>query len=113
MSPRLKSIALFCAGMLVAGVATLIWQQYLSRDARIAALHRACYEEFAEGRAKLESGVRPDSGPAFMKGLSQSLGKMLDGVSGRAAEVVCDGVRDACRLDYDGRICTAARERYR
>lgn len=113
MSARLKSVALFCAGMLVAGVATWIWQRHLSRDAQIAALHRACLDEFAAGRAKLKAGVQPDSGPAFMKGLSESLGKMLDGASGRAAEVVCDGVRDACRVDYDGRICTAARERYR
>ena len=32
---------------------------------------------------------------------------------GSMSDTVCATVRDACREDFDGRICTAARERYR
>ena len=112
MRPTLKSIALFCAGMLVAGAGFWIWQHYLSRDAQIVALHRACLDEITAGRAKRKLGAQQDSGPAFLKGLTEQLGRMFDGVSGGVGEVVCDAMRDACRVDFDGRICLAARERY-
>jgi hypothetical protein len=98
--------------MLIAGAGFWAWQHYLSRDAQVAALHRACLDEFAAAGGKMKSGLAPKSDPPFIKGLSEGLGKALEGLSGGVGSAVCDAMRDACRLDFDGRICTAARERY-
>ena len=115
MNSTLKSVALVGAGMAIAGAGFWIWQQYLSRDAQIVALHRACLDDFAAGRTKMKSGLAKDSSDdpgTLFRNLSEGLGKILDNVSGGVGEAVCDAVRDACRLDFDGRICTTARERY-
>jgi hypothetical protein len=112
VNSTLKSLALVGAGMLAAGAGFWIWQQYFSRDAQIAALHRACLDEFATVRDKLKSGLVPKSDSTFLKGFSEGLGKALEDMSGGVGDAVCDAVRDACRVDFDGRICTAARERY-
>ena len=50
---------------------------------------------------------------AKAKGLSDSSSRMLEGMSSRMGETMCGTVRDACRSDFAGRLCAAARERYR
>ena len=49
---------------------------------------------------------------AIAKSLTEGLGRMVEGMTGSMSDTVCTTVRDACREDFDGRICTAARERY-
>jgi len=101
-------------GVLIAGTGFWFWQQLFSRDAEIDSLYRACMAEFAEVAAKMKAGVQPgDAGSGIVKGLSESLGKLLEGMSGGMGDAVCAAVRDACRDDFHGRICMAARERYR
>jgi hypothetical protein len=82
-----------------------------SRDAQIDSLHRACMAEFAEVAAKMKAGVQPGDASPF-KGFAESLGRLLENMSGGMSDTVCAAVRDACRDDFDGRICMAARERY-
>jgi hypothetical protein len=101
-------------GVLIAGAGLWFWQQAFSRDAQIDALHRACVAEFAEVAAKMKAGVQPgETSSGIVKGLSESLGKLFEGMSGGMSDAVCAAVRDACRDDFEGRICTAARDRYR
>ena len=107
---RLRSIGLLGLGVLGLGAGYWLWQEMLSRDAQIDTLHRACMAEFADFAARMKPGT---SGSGMLKGLAESFGKMVDGVSGSMSDAVCATVRDACREDFDGRICTAARERYR
>lgn len=97
-----------------AAAAMWVWHQMFSRDAQIDALHRACTTEFAEAAARMKAGVQPSEGAGSVtKGLGDGLGRMIEGMSGSMSDTVCAAVRDACRDDFDGRICTAARERYR
>jgi hypothetical protein len=113
VNPKARSAALIGLGVLIAGALFWFWQQMSSRDARIDSLHRACMAEFAEVAARMKAGVQPGDGTSgIVKGLSESLGKVLEGMSGDVSDAVCAAVRDACRDDFDGRICTAARERY-
>lgn len=109
-SARLRSAALLALGVLAVGAGYWLWQEMLSRDAQIDTLHRACVAEFADFAARMKPGT---SGSGMLKGLSESFGRMVDGVSGSMSDAVCAAVRDACREDFNGRICTAARERYR
>jgi hypothetical protein len=114
VSPKARSAGLIGLGVLIAGAGLWLWQQTFSRDAQIDALHRACMAEFAEVAAKMKAGVQPgETSSGIAKGLSESFGKLLEGMSGGVSDAVCAAVRDACRDDFDGRICTAARDRYR
>lgn len=114
MNRRARAASLIGLGVLIAGAGFWFWQQMFSREARIDSLHRACMAEFAEAAASMKSGVQAgDAAPGIVKGWSESLGKLLEGMSGGMGDAVCVAVRDACRDDYEGRICAAARERYR
>ncbi len=98
----------------VAAGALWIWQRTFSRDAQIDAVHQGCVTEFAEAAARIKSGVQSGDNPsAIAKSLTDGLGRMIEGMTGSMSDTVCATVRDACREDFDGRICTAARERYR
>ena len=120
MSPALRNAAWVALGVVVAVALFAIWNARFSPEAEIERIHRACLAEIEAGKARMKSGLergagegRPDD-PArsIVKGLSESLGRMLDDVAGSMGDTVCGAVRDACREDFDGRICTAARERY-
>jgi len=101
-------------GVIAATGAWWLWQRSYSRDAQIDAVHQACTIEFAEAAARMKSGVQPGENPsAIAKSLTDGLGRLIEGVTGNVSETVCAAVRDACREDFDGRLCTAARERYR
>ena len=114
MSPKATTAGLIGVGVLVAGAGFWFWQQMFSRDAQIDSLHRACMAEFAEVAAEMKAGVQPgEATPGILRGFSEGLGKLLEGMSGNMGDAVCAAVRDACRDDFDGRICSAARERYR
>ena len=90
-----------------------MWQRTFSRDARIDAVHQACTAEFAEAAARMKSGVQSAENPsAIAKSMTEGLGRMIEGMTGSMSDTVCATLRDACREDFDGRICTAARERY-
>jgi hypothetical protein len=107
-----KAAGLIGAGVLMAGAGFWFWQQFHSRNAQIASLHRACIAEFADSAARMKAGVQPgDASSGIVKGLSESL-KALEGMSEGIGDTLCGALRDACRNDFDGRICTAARERY-
>ncbi len=110
MNRKTRSAALIGMGVLIAGAGFWFLERHFSPAAQIESMHRACLAEFAEATAKLKPG---DAGPALFKGLSESLGRMLESVSGGMSGAVCGALRDACRDDFDGRICAAARERYR
>ena len=91
-----------------------LWQRTFSRDAQIDAVHQGCVTEIAEAAARVKSGVQPGENPSSItKSMSDGLGRFIDGMSGSMSGTVCATVRDACREDFDGRLCTAARERYR
>ena len=114
MTPGLRSAAIIGGGAIAAAGAFWAWQHMFSRDAQIDAIHRACTTEFAEIAARMKSGMQSsESASAFARSLSDSLGRAIEGMSGSMSDTVCAAVRDACREDFDGRICTAARERYR
>ena len=121
MNPVAKSISLAGLGFVLAGAAFWVWQQFFSRDVEIEAVHRACMAEFAAGKAKADAGAPTspaklppgDSGSGIVKGLSEGVSRMLEGMSSGMGETVCGTVRDACRSDFDGRLCAAARDRYR
>ena len=101
-------------GAIVAAGAFWLWQRTFSRDAQIDAVHQGCVTEFAEAAARVKSGVQPGENPsAITKSMTEGFGRFIDGMSGSVSDTVCATVRDACREDFDGRICTAARERYR
>jgi hypothetical protein len=108
-----KTAGLIGTGVLIAGAGFWFWQQFHSRNAQIASLHRACIAEFAESAARMKAGVQPgDASSGIVKGLSESLGKVLEGMSEGMGDTVCGTLRDSCRNDFEGRICTAARDRY-
>ncbi|HVF64679.1 MAG TPA: hypothetical protein VNE58_11860 [Casimicrobiaceae bacterium] len=108
MTRNARIAAIAGAAAIVAASGFWFWQHFASRDAQIDAIHRACLTEFAEGGAKLKSALPG----GFLAGLSERLGKMVDGMSGSTADKLCGSVRDACKTDFDGRICTFARDRY-
>jgi len=98
----------------VAAAAFWLWQRTFSRDAQIDAIHQGCVTEFAEAAARIKSGVQSgESTSAIAKSLTDGLGRMIEGMTGSMGDTVCATVRDACREEFDGHICTAARERYR
>jgi len=109
-----KAAGLIGLGVLIAVAGSWLWQQFLSRDAQIDSLHRACLADFADAAARLKAGVDAGgSATAIAKSISSSLARMLEGASEGVGDAVCSAVRDACRSDFDGRICSTARERYR
>jgi hypothetical protein len=118
---HLKSAGLVALGAALAGAGFVAWQHFFSREAEVRAIHRACLDEIASERARLEErierstgGFEPDStAGSIAKGIREGLGRMLDGVSGGMGDAVCSTIRDSCSSDFEGRICTAARERYR
>ena len=113
MNRSARAAGLIGAGVVVAGAGFWFWQQFHSRGAQIDSVHRACVAEFTETAAKLKAGVQPDEATSgIAKGLSESLGKFLESMSDGMGDTVCGALRDACRNDFEGRICTAARERY-
>ena len=113
MTGRGRAAALVGGGLLVAGAGLWVWQHFFSRAAEIDALHRACITDFADIAARMKAGVDPGEGAsAFVRSLTGGVSRMLEGASDGVGDAVCSTVRDACRADFDGRICTAARERY-
>jgi hypothetical protein len=103
-------------GAALAGVAFYGWQQFLSREAQVRAVHAACTKEFADASARAKSGVeaaRPEAAGAIGQRATDALGRWLDGLTSGAGDAVCGTIRDACTSDFDGRVCSAARERYR
>ena len=113
MSAKARAALLLGAAALVAGGGAWLWQKFYSHKAQVEALHVACLAEFAESAAKMKAGTDPGAASSgVVKGLSESLGKALEGVSGGMGDAVCGALRDACRDDFEGRICVAARERY-
>lgn len=103
----------------LAAVGYLLWEQMFSRDAEIERIHRACLAEVEAGGARMKSeldkipGSRSQHPSAILgKSLNEGLGKLLDSMTGNLGESVCGAIQDACRGDFDGRVCQAARERY-
>jgi hypothetical protein len=117
----IRQAGLVALGAGLAGLAFYAWQQYFSRDAEVRAIHAACRKEFADTGAKLRNGVDPgprDAKPdaaagSVTRSVGASLGRWLEGVTGGVSETVCGTIRDACATDFEGRVCRAARERYR
>lgn len=109
MNRKARLAGLIGAGVLIAGAGFWYLETFMSRDAQIDSMHRGCVAEFVEMTAKLKPG---DPATGLLKGLSERFGRLLDGVSGNMSDTVCGALRDACREDFDGGICTAARERY-
>ena len=101
----IRSVGLVALGAALAGLAFYAWQQLFSREADVRAIHAACVNEVAEANAKLKSGAA--------KRVGEGVTRWLDGAAGDMSESLCGTVRDACASNFDGRICTAARERYR
>ena len=101
----IRSAGLVALGAALAGIAFYAWQQWFSREAQVRAIHASCVKEVADASAKLKGGVG--------KGVGDAATRWLDGAAGEMSESLCGTVRDACTSNFDGRICTAARERYR
>ena len=113
MNP-IRAAAIAGLGAVVAAGGFWLWQRTFSRDAQIEAVHQGCVTEFAEAAARIRSGVQSEeSASSIAKSLTDGLGRMIEGMTGSVSDTVCATVRDACREDFDGRICTAARARYR
>lgn len=119
MNPALRNVALVALGVGLAAVGYLVWQQLFSREAEIERIHRACLAEIEAGSARMKSeldripGSRSQHPAATLgKSLGEGLGKLLDSMSGNVGEKVCGAIQDACRGDFEGRVCQAARERY-
>lgn len=117
---RLRAAALVLLGGTLAATAIFVWQQYLSPQSEIKAVYAACLKEVADTKAKLKSSIevgktaQPDTlAGALNRSASDVLGKWLDGVAGGVSEAVCGTILDACKSDFDGRVCAAARDRYR
>jgi hypothetical protein len=103
-------------GAALAGAAFYGWQRYFSRDAEIRAIHASCVKEIADAGPRIKGGLggaQPEAADSFGKRATDTLGRWLDGMSGGMSDAVCGTIRDACTTDYDGRVCAAARERYR
>jgi hypothetical protein len=114
VNPKAKTAGLIGIGLLIAGVGVWLFERHFSPAAQIEAMHRACLKEFADAAEKMKAGAKPDEdSSSIVRGLSESLGKWIEGLSGSMGDTVCAAVRDACNDDFDGRICTFARERYR
>jgi hypothetical protein len=114
----LKSAGLVALGAGLAAAGFTVWQLYFSREAEIRAIHGACIKEFADANAKVRSGLGPGATSGTAAGsvassIGDTVGRWLDGMTGGASDAVCGTIRDACTTDFDGRICTTARERYR
>jgi hypothetical protein len=100
--------------MLIAGAGFWAWQRFLSRDAQIAAMHEACLSEFADAAARAKAGLAPGTdASSIARSLGGGLARLIEGASGNVGGAVCDAARDACRADFEGVICTAARDRFR
>lgn len=119
MSPSTRSVVAVVVVLAIAGVAYWAWERFFSHQAQIEAVHRACLDEFASGRDKLKSGLpqeraaaRGDPGGDFARDVAKGLRDLIDGVAGSVSEAACGAIRDACRLDFDGDVCSAARRRY-
>ena len=120
MSPTARNAAWVALGVVVAVALFALWNARLSPEAEIARVHRACLAEVEAGKARMKAGIergaggsRPDDPVSpLVKEFADGLGRMLDGVAGSVGEAACGAVRDACRDDFDGRLCKAARERY-
>ena len=108
----IRSAGLVALGAALAGVAFYAWQQLFSREAELRAIHAACVKEVTEANAKLKGGVERST-PGVAKNVGEGVTRWLDGAVGDMSESLCGTVRDACASNFDGRICTAARERYR
>ncbi|HVE48190.1 MAG TPA: hypothetical protein VNG69_01075 [Casimicrobiaceae bacterium] len=120
MNARLRAAALVLLGAALAASAIFVWQHYLSPQSEIKAVHAACLKEVADTKAKLKSSIdvgrtaQPDNlADALSRSASDVLGKWLDGMASGVSEAVCGTILDACKSDFDGRVCVAARERYR
>ena len=109
MNRKTRLAGLIGAGVLIAGAGFWYLETFMSRDAQIDSMHRGCVAEFVDLAAKLKPGDPPIG---MLKGLSERFGRLVDDASGSMSDRVCGALRDACREDFDGRICTAARERY-
>jgi hypothetical protein len=108
-----RAAGLIGAGVLITGASIWLLERHFTPEAQIGSMHRACLKEFADVAAKMKAGVQPgDAASGIVRGLSESLANLLEGMSGGMGDAVCDALRDACRNDFEGRICTAARERY-
>jgi hypothetical protein len=107
-----KPLGFVALGVAIAAGGFIVWKQFLSRDAEINAVYDACIKEIADTGSRVKSGIDSTAG-SISRGAGDSIGKWLDGVSGGMSDAVCGTIRDACTTDFDGRICSTARERYR
>lgn len=113
-----RTLAAICV---CAVVGYWLWSEFLSREARIESLHKACMAEFVAGKTEAKPQAdrsAPDpksSDPAttIAKGLADRFGRLVESMAGSVGDAVCGTVRDACIKDFEGRLCVAARERYR
>ena len=108
----IRSVGLVALGAALAGLGFFAWQQLFSREAELRAIHAACLKEVADANAKLKGGIERGT-PGVAKEVGEGVTRWLDGAVGSMSESLCGTVRDACASNFDGRICTAARERYR
>lgn len=110
-----KPAGLVALGAALAGIAFYGWQRYFSRDADIGAIHAACTSEFADAARRAKSGIDCGRGGegTLQRRATDAFDRWLDGMTSGTADAVCGTIRDACTSDFEGRICSAARERYR
>ena len=115
-----RQVLLVVAVLALAGAGYWIWERFFSHGAQVDAMYTACIARFQAGKDRVKSGI--DKGAAALprddplapaaKDLSAGLGKLIDEFAGNVGEATCGTLRDACRLDFDGRVCRNARERF-
>lgn len=116
MKPSLRAAGLVALGAALAAAGIYGWQRWFSRDAEVRAIHAACTREFADASARMKSGMAADhrgAGDSVRKRAAEAFGRWVDGATGGMSDAVCGTIRDACTIDFDGSVCSAARERYR
>jgi hypothetical protein len=98
----------------VAGISYLVWEHYFSRAAQIERAYTACVSQFDAGmnkgtadNTKVPSGNDPSA--TLAKGMADAMTSMVQGMAGAMGGAMCGSIRDACKQDFDGPICQAAR----
>jgi hypothetical protein len=120
MSRSNRDVALVVLVLAIAGAGYWIWERFFSHAAQIDAMHRACLAEFSAGKDRVKSQLdrgaaavpRNDPAAGIVKDISAGLGTVIDEFAGSVGEAACGALRDACTLDFDGRACRKARERF-
>jgi len=120
MNRSTRQVLLVVLVLAIAGAGYWVWQRFFSHGAQIDAMHQACLAEFERGSSRVKSQIDKgaasvpanDPATAIVKDLSRGVRKMAEEFASGVGGATCGTLREACRLDFDGRVCASARARF-